>query len=92
MNCLTEWFYEEGLAQARELDEALEKGGHLKGALHGVPIALKVNNLPAMIPSLHSLSLSGHPLHCRPCFDNGFHLGQEQYRQPGFRRRSCSAY
>ncbi|KAF6524998.1 hypothetical protein HZS61_010793 [Fusarium oxysporum f. sp. conglutinans] len=41
VNCLTEWFYEEGLAQARELDEALEKGGHLKGVLHGVPIALK---------------------------------------------------
>ncbi|KAF5252847.1 hypothetical protein FANTH_2171 [Fusarium anthophilum] len=41
VNCLTEWFYEEGLAHARELDEALEKGGHLKGVLHGVPIALK---------------------------------------------------
>ncbi|PNP76494.1 hypothetical protein FNYG_09913 [Fusarium nygamai] len=41
VNCLTEWFYEEGLAHARELDEALEKGGQLKGLLHGVPIALK---------------------------------------------------
>ncbi|KAG5791146.1 hypothetical protein H9Q69_009796 [Fusarium xylarioides] len=41
INCLTEWFYEEGLAQAKELDEALEEDGHLKGALHGVPIALK---------------------------------------------------
>ncbi|KAF4441026.1 hypothetical protein FACUT_3055 [Fusarium acutatum] len=41
VNCLTEWYYEEGLAQARDLDEALEKGGHLKGVLHGVPIALK---------------------------------------------------
>ncbi|KAF4499244.1 aconitate hydratase 1 [Fusarium agapanthi] len=41
VNCLTEWFYEEGLAHARELDEALGKGGHLKGVLHGVPIALK---------------------------------------------------
>ncbi|KAF5722339.1 aconitate hydratase 1 [Fusarium mundagurra] len=41
VNCLTEWFYEEGLAQARKLDEALEKGDRLKGLLHGVPIALK---------------------------------------------------
>ncbi|KAF5547598.1 hypothetical protein FPHYL_10187 [Fusarium phyllophilum] len=41
VNCLTEWFYEEGLAQARKLDETLEKGGHLKDLLHGVPIALK---------------------------------------------------
>ncbi|KAF5594934.1 aconitate hydratase 1 [Fusarium pseudocircinatum] len=41
VNCLTEWFYEEGLAHARELDEALEQGGQLKGLLHGVPIALK---------------------------------------------------
>ncbi|KAF5618060.1 uncharacterized protein FTJAE_12366 [Fusarium tjaetaba] len=41
VNCLAEWFYEEGLAHARELDEALEKGGQLKGLLHGLPIALK---------------------------------------------------
>ncbi|KAF5987272.1 hypothetical protein FCOIX_1127 [Fusarium coicis] len=41
VNCLTEWFYEAGLARARELDEALEKGGQLQGLLHGVPVALK---------------------------------------------------
>nr|RBR01789.1 hypothetical protein FVER53263_12272 [Fusarium verticillioides] len=41
VNCLTEWFYEAGLARARGLDEALEKGGQLKGLLHGVPIVLK---------------------------------------------------
>lgn len=42
VNCLTEFFYEEGLKQAKELDELLDKGGKLKGPLHGVPIALKV--------------------------------------------------
>lgn len=50
MNCLTEWFYEDGLAEARDLDEALEKGGRLKGVLHGVPVALKVSYLPVIIP------------------------------------------
>ncbi|RGP78822.1 hypothetical protein FLONG3_3020 [Fusarium longipes] len=40
-NCLTEFFYEEGLAQAKALDDALKHGGHLKGPLHGLPIALK---------------------------------------------------
>ncbi|KAF5860065.1 hypothetical protein ETB97_002091 [Aspergillus alliaceus] len=41
VNCLTEWFFEDGLQQARELDEILDKGGKLKGPLHGVPVALK---------------------------------------------------
>ncbi|KAJ6140001.1 amidase signature domain-containing protein [Penicillium samsonianum] len=41
VNCLTDWFFEDGLQQARELDEDLDKGGKLKGPLHGVPIALK---------------------------------------------------
>ncbi|KAF5637916.1 hypothetical protein F52700_4619 [Fusarium sp. NRRL 52700] len=48
VNCLTEWFYEEGLARARELDEALEKGSRLKGVLHGVPIALKARHASTM--------------------------------------------
>ncbi|OGE50190.1 hypothetical protein PENARI_c018G01873 [Penicillium arizonense] len=41
VNCLTDWFFEDGLRQAREIDEALAKGGKLKGPLHGVPVALK---------------------------------------------------
>ncbi|KAM0354996.1 hypothetical protein ACHAPU_000842 [Fusarium lateritium] len=40
-NCLTEWFYEEGLEQARKLDEDLDKGHQVKGVLHGVPMGLK---------------------------------------------------
>ncbi|CAG8938243.1 unnamed protein product [Penicillium salamii] len=35
VNCLTDWFFEDGLQQAKELDEALDKGGKLKGPLHG---------------------------------------------------------
>ncbi|THC94695.1 hypothetical protein EYZ11_005840 [Aspergillus tanneri] len=31
----------DGLQQAKELDESLDKGGSLKGPLHGVPVALK---------------------------------------------------
>ncbi|KAH7247550.1 amidase signature domain-containing protein [Fusarium redolens] len=40
-NCLTDWFYEEGLHRARELDEILENGGDPIGPLHGIPVALK---------------------------------------------------
>ncbi|KAK7216282.1 hypothetical protein V2G26_004285 [Clonostachys chloroleuca] len=41
VNCLTDWFFEEGLRQAVELDAILDSGGKLKGPLHGVPIAVK---------------------------------------------------
>ncbi|CAG9945811.1 unnamed protein product [Clonostachys rosea f. rosea IK726] len=41
VNCLTDWFFEEGLQQAEELDDLLDSGGKLKGPLHGVPIAVK---------------------------------------------------
>ncbi|OJJ65690.1 hypothetical protein ASPBRDRAFT_49586 [Aspergillus brasiliensis CBS 101740] len=41
VNCITEWFYEEGLQQARELDEGIARGEGLRGPLHGVPVALK---------------------------------------------------
>jgi amidase len=44
VNCLTDWFFEDGLRQAKEIDEAFAKGGKLKGPLHGVPVALKVQN------------------------------------------------
>ncbi|KAE8381234.1 amidase signature domain-containing protein [Aspergillus bertholletiae] len=41
INCLTDWFYEDGVQQAKDLDTSLDKGGKLQGPLHGVPIALK---------------------------------------------------
>ncbi|KAF5667300.1 general amidase [Fusarium heterosporum] len=40
-NCLTEWFYEEGLEQAKKLDEDLDRENQVKGVLHGVPMGLK---------------------------------------------------
>jgi len=40
--CLTDFFLEEGIARARELDEHLEKEGKVVGPLHGLPISIKV--------------------------------------------------
>lgn len=42
VNCLTEIFFEEAIARARECDDYLEKHGKTMGALHGLPISLKV--------------------------------------------------
>lgn len=39
--CLTQWFVDEALERARELDEYLEKHGKPIGPLHGVPISIK---------------------------------------------------
>ncbi|KAJ3770375.1 amidase signature domain-containing protein [Lentinula raphanica] len=39
--CLTQIFFEEGLARAKELDEYYEKTGELVGPLHGLPISMK---------------------------------------------------
>lgn len=40
-NCLTEIFFEDAIARARELDQHLEKTGKPLGPLHGLPISLK---------------------------------------------------
>lgn len=42
VNCLTEIFFEEAIARARECDDYFEKHGKTMGALHGLPISLKV--------------------------------------------------
>ncbi|KAF3763265.1 amidase [Cryphonectria parasitica EP155] len=39
--CLTEWFLDEALAQARALDEHLARTGTVVGPLHGVPVSIK---------------------------------------------------
>ncbi|KIK62706.1 hypothetical protein GYMLUDRAFT_197815 [Collybiopsis luxurians FD-317 M1] len=39
--CLTQIFFEEGLARAKELDEYYERTGQLVGPLHGLPISVK---------------------------------------------------
>ncbi|KAK3986124.1 putative acetamidase [Cladorrhinum sp. PSN332] len=40
-SCLVEWFPEEALARAKELDDYLEKTGKTVGPLHGVPLSVK---------------------------------------------------
>ncbi|KAF2826811.1 amidase [Ophiobolus disseminans] len=39
--CLTQWFMDEAIKQAKELDEYLERTGKTIGPLHGVPISIK---------------------------------------------------
>lgn len=39
--CLTEWFMEEAVAEAKKLDEHLARTGQTLGPLHGVPISIK---------------------------------------------------
>lgn len=39
--CLTEWFMDEAVARARELDAHLARTGEVVGPLHGVPVSLK---------------------------------------------------
>jgi hypothetical protein len=46
VNCLTEVFFEEAMARARECDEFLEREGRAMGPLHGLPISLKVRKFP----------------------------------------------
>ncbi|KAJ9611175.1 hypothetical protein H2200_004358 [Cladophialophora chaetospira] len=39
--CLTQWFPDEAIEQARKADEYLEKNGKPIGPLHGVPVSIK---------------------------------------------------
>lgn len=40
-NCLMDYFPEEALSRAKELDEILERTGKVVGPLHGLPISIK---------------------------------------------------
>jgi amidase len=39
--CLTQWFMDEAVERAQELDDYLDKNGKTVGPLHGVPISIK---------------------------------------------------
>lgn len=39
--CLTEWFMDEAIKRAKQLDDHLERTGQTIGPLHGVPISIK---------------------------------------------------
>lgn len=41
-NCLTSYFYEDALKRAAELDAHYERSGQPIGALHGLPVSIKV--------------------------------------------------
>lgn len=41
VNCLTEIFYDEAIAEAKTLDEYLAKNGKTIGPLHGLPVSFK---------------------------------------------------
>jgi amidase len=43
VNCFTEFFPEKALERAKECDAFLEREGRAMGALHGLPISLKVS-------------------------------------------------
>lgn len=41
LNCLTEMFFDDAIARARELDRIYEETGEVVGPLHGVPVSIK---------------------------------------------------
>ena len=41
MNCLTEFWVEDALGRAEELDAYMKRNGRPMGPLHGLPVSLK---------------------------------------------------
>lgn len=61
-NCLTEIFIDEGLAQAKAIDEEYAKTGKPKGPLHGLPISLKdCINIPGYDTTIGIVSFANKP-------------------------------
>lgn len=62
-NCLSDVFFEEAIAQAKSLDEHLERTGQVVGPLHGLPISLKDNfNVKGKDSTVGFTSLVGKPV------------------------------
>ncbi|KAI5480288.1 glycoside hydrolase family 16 protein [Pseudohyphozyma bogoriensis] len=62
-NCLTEYFIDEALERAKELDEHFAKTGKVVGPLHGIPIAIDIMALKGHKMSngyLATLKISEH--------------------------------
>lgn len=61
-NCLSEIFFEDGIRQAKALDEHLRTTGQPVGPLHGLPISLKDNfNVVGFDSTVGFTSLVGKP-------------------------------
>ncbi|KAF2751605.1 amidase [Sporormia fimetaria CBS 119925] len=61
-NCLSEIFFEDGIKQAKALDDHLQKTGEVVGPLHGLPISLKDNfNVTGFDSTVGFTSLVGKP-------------------------------
>lgn len=63
VNCLSEVFFEEGLARAKELDDIYARTGELVGAFHGIPISLKDNlNVKGQATTIGFVGFSFNPV------------------------------
>ena len=61
-NCLSDMFFEEGIAQAKTLDDHQRRTGQVVGPLHGLPISLKDNfNIKGKDSTVGFTSLVGQP-------------------------------
>jgi len=60
--CLVDFFLDEGIEQARQLDEYFQKEGKVVGPLHGLPISIKVSTTLTMsqLSALHALRQQGY--------------------------------
>lgn len=59
--CLMDFFLDEGIKQAQQLDEYFRKEGKVIGPLHGLPISVKVGTAPsANIHFKHFFRPQGH--------------------------------
>jgi len=62
INCVTEIFFDEGMARARELDAYFAKEGKTVGPLHGLPISFKDQfNIKGLDTSVGYVSWSNKP-------------------------------
>jgi Asp-tRNA(Asn)/Glu-tRNA(Gln) amidotransferase A subunit family amidase len=62
VNCLTEIFFDQALARAKEMDEYKATNGKTIGPLHGLPISLKDSfNVKGIMTTIAYVSFMSHP-------------------------------
>lgn len=65
---LTDFFLDDAIENAKELDRTLEKTGKVVGPLHGVPVSIKVCEAP--------------PIPCFSCGARLSETGSHQHQRP----------